>query len=348
MKKLLTVIIIVSIVSAAWLWSAYQDSLNTKLNIGSEEVSYSIKAGKSLSAVLYDLHKKKIINHPRYLLWYARLNGLANEMKAGDYLLSNNLKAKQFLDNIFNGKVIQFSLTVIEGWSFQQLREALYKHPNIRPTTKALSENEIMLKLGMPGVHHEGQFLPDTYHFPNQLTDIEFLKRAHESMKTVLKEEWDKRAVGLIYANPYEALIMASIVEKETGQAYERAQIAGVFVRRLEKRMRLQTDPTVIYGMGKSFKGNIRKRDLLRDTPYNTYRRPGLPPTPIALPGRDAIHAALHPADGDALYFVSRGDGSHVFSATLQEHNNAVIKYQLKGRARSFSSYKHKKKDNNE
>lgn len=200
-----------------------------------------------------------------------------------------------------------------------------------------------MLKLDLAEIHHEGQFLPDTYLFPKQLTDIEFLKRAHSSLQKVLKEEWANRATGLLYKNSYEALIMASIVEKETGQASERDQIAGVFLRRLEKRMRLQTDPTVIYGMGDKYKGNIRKRDLLRDTPYNTYRRRGLPPTPIAIPGRDAIYAALHPAEGNALYFVARGDGSHQFSATLKEHNKAVIKYQLKGRVRSFSSYKHKK-----
>lgn len=348
MKKLITVGIVVAFISFAWIWFAYQDSLNANLRLETEELSYSIKSGSSLSAVLYDLHKKKIINHPRYLLWYARLNGLANSMKAGDYLLSSNLKTEQFLENIFNGKVIQFSLTIIEGWSFQQLLEALNNHANIKHTVNHLSEKEIMTKLGLPNIHHEGQFLPDTYLFPNQLTDIDFLKRAYAAMQNVLKEEWDKRATGLVYASPYEALIMASIVEKETGQASERGQISGVFVRRLKKRMRLQTDPTVIYGMGKKFKGNIRKRDLLRDTPYNTYRRHGLPPTPIALPGRDAIHAALHPVDGDALYFVSRGDGSHVFSATLKEHNNAVIKYQLKGRARSFSSYKHKKNNNDE
>ena len=221
--------------------------------------------------------------------------------------------------------------------------DAINKHPQIKHTIGKLSKQEIMIKLELAGIHHEGQFLPDTYHFPKQLTDIEFLKRAHSSLQSVLNEEWANRATGLLYENSYEALIMASIVEKETGQASERKQIAGVFIRRLEKRMRLQSDPTVIYGMGDKYKGNIRKQDLLRDTPYNTYRRRGLPPTPIALPGRDAIHAALHPTEGNALYFVSRGDGRHQFSATLKEHNNAVIKYQLKGRARSFSSYKHKK-----
>ncbi len=343
MKKLIIVGIFVSLVSFVWIWSSYQQTLDDTLNIKDDELSYSIKSGSSLSAVIYDLHKKKIINHPRYLLWYARINGLSNKMKTGDYRLTNKLATKEFLDNIFTGKVIQFSLTIIEGWTFQQLLEVVNEHPQIRHTVDKLSKEQVMVKLMLPDTHYEGQFLPDTYHFPKNLTDLEFLKRTYSAMQTVLKNEWDNRATGLSYKNSYEALIMASIIEKETGQASEREQISGVFVRRLEKRMRLQTDPTVIYGMGDKYKGNIRKRDLLRDTPYNTYRRSGLPPTPIALPGRDAIYAALHPAEGDALYFVARGDGSHKFSATLKEHNNAVIKYQLKGRVRSFSSYKHKK-----
>ncbi len=341
-NKIITISVTALLAISIWLWSSYQQALDNNLNIDSEVVEYSIKSGSSLSAVIYDLANKNIIKQPRFLLWYARVHGLANKMKTGDYRLTADLSTKQFLDNIFSGKVIQYSFTIIEGWSFKQLIAELNKHPQIKHTIEDLSPQDIMLKLGLDG-HYEGQFLPDTYYFPKNLTDTEFLKRAYQSMQTALKQEWENRAVGLIYKTPYEALIMASIVEKETGQASERKQISGVFLRRLEKRMRLQTDPTVIYGMGDKYKGNIRKRDLLRDTPYNTYRRPGLPPTPIALPGRKAIHAALHPADGDALYFVSRGDGSHVFSATLKEHNKAVIKYQLKGRVRSFSSYKHKK-----
>ncbi|GMR15928.1 MAG: endolytic transglycosylase MltG [Gammaproteobacteria bacterium] len=341
MKKIIVVSAFVVLAFFIWIWSSYQQALDDTLTVEADGIDYSIKSGSSLSAVIYDLANKKIISHPRYLLWYARLNGLANKMKTGDYRLTSNLTTKEFLNDIFTGKVIQYSLTIIEGWSFQQLLEAINEHPHLKHTITELSRQEIMTELGL-SVHYEGQFLPDTYYFPKQLTDIEFLKRAYHSMQDVLKNEWENRAVGLIYKNPYEALIMASIIEKETGQASEREQISGVFVRRLEKRMRLQTDPTVIYGMGDKYKGNIRKRDLLRDTPYNTYRRRGLPPTPIALPGKKAIHAALHPADGDALYFVARGDGSHVFSATLKEHNKAVIKYQLKGRVRSFSSYKHK------
>ena len=342
-KKITFAVLLITVLSFAWIWASYQTALEKTLVIQNESLDYSIKSGSSLSSVIYDLANKDIIQQPRYLLWYARINGLSNKMKTGDYRLTSNHTAQEFLDDIFSGKVVQFSLTVIEGWSFNQLLEAINNHPQIKHTVADKSKEEIMLKLELAGTHYEGQFLPDTYNFPKDLTDIEFLKRAHISLKSVLKEEWDNRAVGLPYENSYEALTMASIVEKETGQASERSQIAGVFIRRLEKRMRLQTDPTVIYGMGDIYKGNIRKKDLQRDTPYNTYRRRGLPPTPIALPGRDAIHAALHPAEGNALYFVARGDGSHQFSATLKEHNNAVIKYQLKGRARSFSSYKHKK-----
>lgn len=343
MKKIIVTIITVCVVFA-WFISSYHSALEANLNVSADGIDYSIKSGSSLSAVIYDLANKKIIDSPRYLLWYARINDLANKMKTGDYHLTSTLTAQQFLDNIFNGKVIQYSLTIIEGWSFQQLLDALNEHPHIQHTLADLSNEEIMSKLNLTGIHPEGQFLPDTYHFPNQLSDTDFLKRAYTAMQVTLEKQWQNRAVGLVYKNAYEALIMASIIEKETGLASEREQIAGVFVRRLQKKMRLQTDPTVIYGMGDKFKGNIRKRDLLLDTPYNTYRRYGLPPTPIAMPGEKAIYAALHPADGDALYFVARGDGSHVFSSTLKEHNNAVIKHQLNGRASSFSSYKHTNK----
>lgn len=343
MKKIFSIIFAIILILFAWGWSSYNNALDDHLIIESTDIHYSIKPGSSLSFIIYDLAKKNIIRNPRYLLWYARINGLSNKMKAGDYLLSNKLSSREFLNDIFSGKVVQYSLTIIEGWSFQQLLNALNKHVEIKHTINKSSKEDVMLKLGLAGIHFEGQFLPDTYLFPKMLSDIDFLKRAHLAMQNTLKEEWNRRAVGILYKNSYEALIMASIIEKETGKASERSQISGVFVRRLKKRMRLQTDPTVIYGMGDRYKGNIRKRDLLRDTPYNTYRRRGLPPTPIALPGRDAIYAALHPVDGDALYFVARGDGSHQFSATLREHNKAVIKYQLKGRVRSFSSYKHKK-----
>ena len=218
----------------------------------------------------------------------------------------------------------------MEGWNFKQVLAAVSGHEALKHTLKGLTDGEIMARLGHPGEHPEGRFYPDTYKFPRGTTDAAFLERAYQSMSRLLAEEWGKRDPDLPLKTPYEALILASIVEKETGVADERSEIAGVFVRRLRKGMKLQTDPTVIYGMGDNFKGNIRRRDLKQDTPYNTYVHTGLPPTPISMPGSAAIRAVLHPAPGKSLYFVARGDGSHYFSKSLAEHNRAVRKFQLK------------------
>lgn len=313
--------------------------MNTPLMTTGAAVKYEVSAGSNLTRIVYDLKKQGYITKPRYLLLYAKLKGPANKISTGEYLLKPGVSAGDFLDQVLSGKVIQYAITIVEGWNIYQVLEIIKQQPNIIHTLQGLSLKQIMAKIGHPDMHPEGRFYPDTYHFPKGLTDVQFLQRAYTAMQNKLAAEWAKRAVGLPYKTPDEALTMASIVEKETGQASERQAIAGVFVRRLEKRMRLQTDPTVIYGLGPAFDGNIRRRDLKRDTPYNTYRRRGLPPTPIAMPGGEAIYAAMHPVDGEALYFVSRGDGSHYFSATLDEHNRAVIKYQLKGRKRSFSSF---------
>lgn len=304
-----------------------------------EAVKYEVGAGSNLTRIVYDLEKLGYIRKPRYLLLYAKLNGSANKISTGEYLIKPRASAVEFMDQILSGKVIQYAITLVEGWNIYQLLDVINQDPNLIHTLQGLSYEQIMAKIGYPGMHPEGRFFPDTYHFPKGLTDVQFLQRAYAAMEKNLAEEWANRAVGLPYKTPYEALTMASIVEKETGLPSERQAIAGVFLRRLEKRMRLQTDPTVIYGLLPDFDGNIRRRDLKKDTPYNTYQRRGLPPTPIAMPGGEAIHAAMHPADGDELYFVSRGDGSHHFSSTLEEHNQAVIKYQLNGRKRSFSSF---------
>ena len=212
---------------------------------------------------------------------------------------------------------------------------ALAEDPIIEHTLEGKTDEEIMIRLGYPDQHPEGMFFPDTYRFPKGTSDVDFLRRAYQVMQKHLNREWDRRDNGLPLKSSYEALILASIIEKETGAAFERPLIGGVFIERLKRNMRLQTDPTIIYGMGENFDGNIRFRDLKKDTPYNTYLRAGLTPTPIALPGLDAIRAALHPAETEALYFVSKGDGTHRFSKTLQEHNNAVNRYQLKGRKKS-------------
>jgi UPF0755 protein len=233
------------------------------------------------------------------------------------------------LNKIVAGEVEQFFLTIVEGWTFRQMLAAVHQHPEIDKKLAELNDEEIMRTLNLPAVHPEGQFMPDTYHFPDGTTDIQFLKRGWKAMQDYLHAQWQQRDEGLPLKSPYEALILASIVEKETGLARERPEIAGVFVRRLQKGMKLQTDPTVIYGIGPQFDGNIRRKDLRKDTPYNTYTRYGLPPTPIALPGKAAIKATLHPADGNSLYFVAKGDGSHQFSDTLDEHNRAVRRFQL-------------------
>lgn len=278
---------------------------------------------------LRDQQRLASLRQGLYLEAYARRSGKAGGIKAGEYRLDPGTSAYQALDLWLSGKVVVYELRIIEGTRFDTVMQQVIAHPQIRHTLGSAAPDSVMAALGLAGRHPEGRFFPDTYVFPRDTSDVAILRRAYEAMSKTLDAEWQTRAADLPYANADEALGMASIVEKETGLASERPQIAGVFVRRLRLGMRLQTDPTVIYGLGAGFDGNLRKRDLLAPNPYNTYLNTGLPPTPICLPGRAAINAALHPADGDTLYFVSRGDGSHQFSATLPEHEAAVRRFQL-------------------
>lgn len=342
--KLFGMVMLAGSLGIGWGLMEYQQFVDTPLSLDGSGFQYEVKTGETLTQVSRALSEAEVLDRPRFLVWMARIQGVAKQIKIGEYHLQPGITPPQVLEKLVAGDVIQYSQTLVEGLTFRELLAALKKHPQIQHTLNGLSNQRVMTRLGHPGEHPEGRFLPDTYNFPLGTTDTAFLKRAYNAMEKVLENEWDGRMAGLPLKTPYEALILASIVEKETGLASERRAIAGVFIRRLKKRMRLQTDPTVIYGMGKAFDGNLRRRDLQRDTPYNTYRRSGLPPTPIAMPGRDAIHAALNPDDSEALYFVSRGDGSHQFNKTLKQHNNAVIKYQLKGRARAFSSMPNIKK----
>lgn len=341
--KFIALSILVGSVSLGYLWWDYKNYLNSPLSIQQDSISISVEPGSNLTRLLYKLKEQGIITKPRYLLWYARLLSNSNNLHIGEYQVAKGDTPLSLIEKFLSGKVKLYSLALIEGWNFTQMMAEINKNAFITHQLKGLDDQSIMQKIGYESVHPEGRFMPDTYSFPRGTSDISILKQSYTAMNEFLTKQWPGRDVGLPFKTPYDALTLASIVEKETGRAVERKQIAGVFVRRLLVRMRLQTDPTVIYGMGKKFKGNIKRRDLKRDTPYNTYRRYGLPPTPIAMPSREAIDAALHPEQGDALYFVSKGDGSHYFSATLKEHNNAVIKYQLKGRKRSFSSFKKKK-----
>ncbi len=310
------------------LYVDYRSFMDTPLTVSAEGVPLTVPSGASVASITRQLQDKGVLRSGLYLRAYARLTGMAQRIQAGDYLLEPGTRPRELLDQLVSGKVIQYSLTVVEGWTFGQLLDAVANHDRLEPTLEGLNEKEVMARLGRPDEHPEGRFFPETYHFPAGTTDLAFLQRALETMERHLNEIWQQRVPDLPLKSPYEALILASIIEKETGVEGERTEVAGVFIRRLRKGMLLQTDPTVIYGMGDRFDGNLRRRDLITDTPYNTYLHPGLPPTPIALPGRASIAAAVNPAAGDSLYFVADGNGGHVFSATLKEHNRAVQQYQ--------------------
>jgi UPF0755 protein len=338
--KLLGLAVLLGSLWGAWLIMDYQSFVKGPLDFGPNGLRYEIKPGNNLTHVAKDLQKRGIIDSVTYLLWLAKFQGTANNIQAGEYRFVTGITPERLLEQIVNGETLQYSLTIVEGWTFRQLMDAVHSNEYLLHTLSDYSDAEIMEKLGHPGEYPEGRFLPDTYHFPRMTTDVAFLQRAYDAMQSLLATEWPTRDPDVMVKTPYEALILASIVEKETSLPSERKQIAGVFNRRLQKRMRLQTDPTVIYGLGRSFDGDIRRRDLRKNTPYNTYLHMGLPPTPIAMPGRDAILAALNPAPGTSLFFVAKGDGSHQFSTTLEEHNAAVVEYQLGGRPPSFTTLK--------
>jgi UPF0755 protein len=284
-----------------------------------------IKPGMGIADLSTELRRHPgLLRSALYLQTHARLNGLASRLKAGEYAMAPGVTPRRLIDQIVAGRVLQHALTVVEGWTFRQLRQTLAAHPKIGQTLREASDAQVMARLGRPGEHPEGRFFPDTYHFPAGATDEAFLQRALAAMDQRLAKAWVDRSSNLPLRDSYQALILASMVEKETALAAERAEVAGVFVRRLQHGMLLQTDPTVIYGLGQAFDGNLRKQDLVTDTPYNTYTRKGLPPTPIALPGAAALAAAVRPASGNALYFVANGKGGHVFSRTLDQHNQAV------------------------
>jgi UPF0755 protein len=314
------------------VYANYRMFLDTPLKVPDAGLVLEISPGMGVSRIAQHLQQQGVLASPRYFEAYARLNNFASQLKAGEYAMTSGATPRLLVEQIVEGRVIQHTLTVVEGWTFQQLRQALAAHPKIAQTLTAATDAEIMTRLGRSGQHPEGQFLPDTYHFPAGTSDEAFLRRVLTAMERHLQELWNRRAPDLPLVDPYQALILASIVEKETALPLERPTIAGVFIRRLQKGMLLQTDPTVIYGLGTAFNGNLRRQDLVADTPYNTYTRKGLPPTPIALPGADALAAVLHPAPGDALYFVATGQGGHAFSKSLAEHQRAVRQYQLKGR----------------
>lgn len=318
----------------AWQLSA---ALRQPLQVETERM-LDVAQGATPGGLLNRLQNEGVIDNALWLRLYWRFKLSGQTLHSGEYRLAPGMRAGELLQLWRRGEVVQYSLTLVEGWNFRQLRAALEQQDKLQQTLAGVSDDELMVAVGAPGQFPEGLFFPDTYRYVKGMQDLDLLKQAHQRLVRVLDDEWNSRGKDLPYKDSYQALIMASLVEKETGVPHERGQIAGVFVRRLALGMMLQTDPTVIYGLGERYNGKIGRSHLRDDNPYNTYRISGLPPTPIAMVGREAIHAALHPVAGSSLYFVAKGDGSHVFSDNLEAHNRAVREYQLRRRSDYRSS----------
>ena len=355
-KVIVCVLLTISI-AGSWIWQGYQRALHTPAVIGSPIV-IEIDKGDSFNQITDKLLAQNLNINPFWFKVIAVQEKAAKKLKTGEYELAPGLTLPEILLLFVQGKTRQYAITFPEGWSFKEILQEVEKNPSLEHTLHDVDFEVVMSRLGVdikhsaiapdncsmrcstssiPGVvppaclqSPEGMFFPDTYFFEKHTSDVALLKRAYDKMQSVLQQEWRNKAEALPFKTPYEALILASIVEKETGIVAERPLIAGVFIRRLQTGMLLQTDPTVIYGMGENYQGNIGYSDLKTATPYNTYMIKGLPPTPIAMPGRDAIYAVLHPDNSNTLYFVARGDGTHEFSATLKEHNQAVDSFQRK------------------
>lgn len=334
-----TLMVLSALVVRHWLYGYMQQPLMT-----TQDRVLTVPRGTGLGRLVLELGQHGILPAENLLPYqlavrlYDLEHGIAHRLQAGEYAVVPADTLVALLDRIVQGEVVLHAFTLVEGWTFQQLRAALAQSGTLRQEAGEMTDQAIMAHLGDADLHPEGWFAADTYRYPRGESDLNLLHKAHQLQKQILQEAWESRAADLPLASPREALILASIIERETAVPGERREIAGVFINRLRAGMRLQTDPTVIYGMGESYRGRIRRSDLKQPTPYNTYVIDGLPPTPIAMPGAEAIHAAVDPASTDALYFVARGDGSHQFSATLEEHNAAVRQYQKQRRSdyRSF------------
>jgi UPF0755 protein len=326
-RAILLVAVLLAAVAGTWFFA--QQVLNQPLKLPDSGYTMDVPSGATLSAVASRLATEGMLDYPLVLRMYGRLVGQADAIKAGEYDIAAGTTPRGLLQQLVEGRVKLHSLTIVEGWTTRDLARALRKNPAVRQTVGDTGGEGMAKAVELAGTQPEGWFFPDTYRFPRGTTDRELLRMAYNRMKVLLDQAWGGREQGLPLKSPYEALILASIVEKETALDRERPRVAGVFIRRLKAGMKLQTDPSVIYGLGEEFNGDLTRRQLARDTPYNTYMRAGLPPSPIALPGESSILAALHPDDSDALYFVASPErnGSHVFSASLREHNQAVKKY---------------------
>lgn len=332
MLKILKILVLLGVVVALAAVGLFYWQVTTPLVMKAERVEFHVAPGSGLRTAAREIHASGVDVEPFIFVALGKVLRVESSIKAGSYEIARGVSALDLIRKLTRGDVTLTEIAFIEGWTFRQMREKLDAHPDIRHDTKGLSDADIMRLIGAPASAAEGQFFPDTYLFSKQSRDIDVLARAYRTLQRHLAREWAVRDADLPYGDAQQALIMASIIEKETGREQDRPLVAAVFVNRLRQGMLLQTDPTVIYGLGERFDGNLRKRDLLADTPYNTYTRAGLPPTPIAMPGLASIRAALHPAQSQALYFVARGDGSSHFSRTLTEHNQAVNRYQRGGK----------------
>ncbi|MCC7325999.1 MAG: endolytic transglycosylase MltG [Burkholderiales bacterium] len=327
-RRIALLVLIGAAAAGGYAWRLYTQPLP----LPDAPYAFEVRAGSSLSTVARELAAAGALPQAYALVALARWRGVDRMIKAGSYEIDTGITLPQLLAKLTQGDVMQTSLVIVEGATFADVKRALRAHPGVRNTLLDLPDAEVMAKLGMPGAHPEGRFFPDTYFFAAGSTDAALLGRARRALDARLAAAWEQRGADLPFASPYEALILASIIEKETGRAVDRPLIASVLVNRLRRGMRLQADPTVIYGLGERFDGDLRRRDLEADTPYNTYTRGGLPPTPIALPSQAAIDAVLNPPATEYLYFVARGDGTSKFSASLAEHNRAVATFQKGGR----------------
>jgi UPF0755 protein len=329
MKRILLIVAVLGIAAVAIAGSLLNGYLDEPLPGANQNVVYMVEAGASLGQVANSLSEQKIITLPRVFALWGRWTGQAEQIKAGEYRVGVKATPRSLLAQLVAGQVVQHSFTIVEGWSIRELLAALAASENLKQQLDPTNIEQLATLLSLPAEHPEGLFFPDTYQYPRGYSDIDVLRMAAELMQNQLAAAWQDRADDLPLETPYELLTLASIVERETGQEAERGDVAGVFVRRLNKGMLLQTDPTVIYGLGDAYNGNLTRKHLRTDTPYNTYTRKGLPPTPIGMPGAAALQAAANPAAGSALYFVARGDGSrgHDFSDTLEQHNKAVARY---------------------
>ena len=327
MKLTISLMIIVAVLVAFWFYQDYKAYQKASLSVPQQGYVLHVKKGMTLTGIARKLSQEGIIEKPKYLVLLGRELKLDASIKTGEFELQPGLLPAELLALLNKGKVIQHSLTIIEGQRFRELLASLWANADIENTLQGLSDEQIMAALEHPEEKPEGRFLADTYYFTRGTSDRELLHRAYDAMQQYLQKAWSEKSDDLPLKSPYEALILASIIEKETAIADERPRISGVFVRRLKKGMRLETDPTVIYGLGDAYDGDIRYKDLRTDTPYNTYTRKGLPPTPIATTGREAIDAALHPTDEETLFFVAEGGGRHYFSKTYAEHKKAVKRY---------------------